>query len=98
MVYFSVGLKLPHTKSIPRNIKPAHAIFVRVASANREGSDEPVHPHRLARVFASRIHNVEDEGGGGFKSFRPLVSLETLTLRICTAKIRFMRISNAHTI
>ena len=70
MVYFGVGLKLPHTKTIPRNIKPAHAILVRIASASREGSDEPVHPHRLARAFASRKYNVEEEGGSNHLDLR----------------------------
>ena len=39
-------------------IGPAHEILVPIIQAISEGSDESVHPRRVARAFVTRIHKV----------------------------------------
>ena len=45
--------------TILKTTVPPHEILVIITYASNEGSDNPVHLHRLARAFTARTHNVK---------------------------------------
>ena len=45
-----------HTHKYACKICPAHEIWMLIASASNQCSDEPAHPRSHARAFAARIH------------------------------------------
>ena len=53
---FCILMNLIFTYLISWN-KPVHKIMVPIAHASSEGSDEPVHPRKIASALTAHIHN-----------------------------------------
>ena len=59
--------------------EPAHKILVLIASARREGSDDPVPLHSLTRVFAAKTHKVVSTKISYTVSFVVVLGVDTPT-------------------
>ena len=67
--------RIPRLTRHKRNIiEPAYEILVPIIWAISEGSDESVHPRRIVRAFATRIHKVLKKAQITLRFLAPLAS------------------------